>query len=156
MLQLLTPSMNHHNRVRCQKQIIRACSAVHLPITALRCCHGSSSGNKTTLLSIKRKGRISLNLERLRNCSINLGLPLTFAFTCLSCLLCLPKAPSNTIGFFGHLPGKVALKILLRHSVHVSTGPCVVIDLWVAPVDQTIQYGAIFISSLCGPAFPTM
>ena len=62
------------------------------------------------------KGRISLNLKCLWRC-INDGLPLAFAFPLLSRLLLLPKAPGDTIGFNGHVPGKIALKIQLRHSV---------------------------------------
>ena len=44
------------------------------------------------------------------------GLPLSCAFSLLCGLLCFPKAPGANIGFNGHFPCKVALKILLRHS----------------------------------------
>ena len=48
------------------------------------------------------------------------GLPLSCALTLLSRLLCLPEAPGALIGFNGHFPCKVALKILLRHPIAAS------------------------------------
>ena len=44
------------------------------------------------------------------------GLPLSCALSLLCGLLCFPKTPGAHIGFNGHFPGEVALKILLRHS----------------------------------------
>ncbi len=100
------------------------------------------------------KGRISLNLECLWRCLI-IGLPLSFAMSLLSCLLLLPKAPGNAIGFNGHVPGKVALKIL-DEITHGSTSPCIDIDAWVAPADLLITLVVIIVSSLYWPALPTM
>ena len=62
----------------------------HLPITALRCCHSPSSGINKIILIVGCKGRISIKPR---------------------------KTPGTLIGFDGHFPGKLALKILLRHSV---------------------------------------
>ena len=62
-----------------------------------------------------------LHIERLRSC-IGIRLPFAFALVSLSCFFCLMKAPSNTIGFLSHLPGKIPSKILLGHSV-AATSP---------------------------------
>ena len=86
----------------------------HLPITALWCCHSPSSGTGNRKIRVAQESQSS-DVVRCWLC-INDGLPLSCAFSLLSCLLFLPKTPGAHIGFNGHFPGKVALKILLRHS----------------------------------------
>ena len=85
----------------------------HLPITALRCCHSQSSG--THNMNEGGMERFASYVKRWR-WYISIGLPLSLALALSSCLLFkFLQIPGTLIGFDGHIPGKIASKILLRH-----------------------------------------
>ena len=114
--QLVTPPMNLSKLRSLSEMFNMSVLADHPPITALGCCHVSSSGSKrinAAELNTKVQSKIRLHIECLRNSCSAIRLPFAFAFVSLSSLLSLMKVPSNAIGLLGHFPGKITSKVKL-------------------------------------------